>query len=196
MSNAIFPKLPGEKWGMTRTPSWSNIVKTTTNGRDYTISNWNVPRREYKIPYSILRELAVKEQAQLEGFFNARRGNFDTFLFDDTSDNAATLQGFGIGDGVTTQFQVVRSRGGWVESVSDFNGAPAIYINGVLQSSGYLISAKGVVTFSIPPVNTAVITWTGKYYWRCRFVNESLSFEQIFREYWNVESLVMITVKP
>jgi hypothetical protein len=46
------------------------------------------------------------------------------------------------------------------------------------------------VTFTSAPANTAVLTWSGKYYFRCRFKNDSLDqLKQIFTNHWTIQTL-------
>lgn len=129
MSNAVFPTFAGLKWGSTRTPIHKTAVKETPSGREYRFSFMSSPRYLYKLSYEVLRETTgYSELQQLLGFFNARKGSFDSFLFTDPDDNAVTAQVFGVGDGATTAFQLVRTLGGAVEPVYDVNGSPALRI--------------------------------------------------------------------
>ena len=53
------------------------------------------------------------------GFFNARKGSFDNFLFDDPTDDTASSQNFGTGDGVTANFQLTSTYGNGSFNASD-----------------------------------------------------------------------------
>ena len=133
---------------------------------------------------------ALQEIQSLIAFFNSRQGSFDNFLYSDPSDNTVTAQGFGTGDGVTTAFQLCRSFGGNVEPVMSLNGAPSIYIGGVLKTAGtgYTVS-NGMVTFTSAPAAAATLTWTGAYYYRCRFLADEQEFENFMYQLWAVKKL-------
>ncbi len=130
MSDAIYPTLPGLTWPVKRTPMWKTHISTTPSGREWRAALMNTPRYRYTLPYEFLRnEAAFQEFQTLFGFFNARQGSYDSFLFNDASDNTATAQAFGAGDGSTVLFQLLRTLGGNSEPVFALNGAPAIYRN-------------------------------------------------------------------
>ncbi|MFZ5544404.1 MAG: phage head spike fiber domain-containing protein [Pseudomonadota bacterium] len=130
MSNAVFPTLPGLKWDQQRTVLAPPVhVKTTPSRREFRSRSASVPRYQYALTYEWLKSGARGTDLEtLVGFFNARGGSFDSWLYLDPDDNSVTDQTIGMGDGAATQFQVVRTLGGFVEAVSAFNGSPAIYI--------------------------------------------------------------------
>jgi hypothetical protein len=83
-----------------------------------------------------------------------------------------------------------RPIGNYADIIQSLNGTTSIYINGTLQTSGYSVSSLGIVTFTSAPANTAVLTWSGKYYFRCRFKNDSLDqLKQIFTNHWTIQTL-------
>jgi hypothetical protein len=49
-----------------------------------------------------------------------------------------------------------------------------------------------VVNFSTPLASGETASWTGTFYYRCRFVNDSTEFEQFMRNLWTVSSLEMV----
>ena len=154
MSNAIYPTLPGLTFGTTRTPIWSTTTKVATSLRDYQSANASYPLYRYKLSYEVLRQTpGYAEMATLVGFFNARQGGFDSFLFLDLDDSSVIGQTFGAGNGSTVQFQLVRTFGGYVEPVFDVNGPIQIYVAGSLKTAGtdYLVGITGVVTFTAAP---------------------------------------------
>lgn len=199
MSNAVLPSLPGLAWNVQRKPQWATVVKTSVSGREFRSAQQSYPLRRYKLTYEFLRAgSAAPELQQMEAFFNARQGSWDSWLYSDPDDNTATAQAFGAGDGATLSFQLVRSFGGYLEPVLDLNGAPQIFKAGVLQTAGthYSISATGLVTFTAAPAAAAALTWTGTYYWRCRFLQDALETTQFMRQLWDLKTLEFVTVKP
>lgn len=200
MSQAVFPTLAGLKWGVRRSPEWSTTKKTSVNGREYRVANMVYPRYLYRLSYEFLRDkrTGVDELRTLVGFFNARQGSFDSFLFSDPDDNTVTGEVFGIGNGSTTAFQLARSFGGFAEPVFDVNGTPQIYKAGVLQTvtTHYTISSTGVVTFVTAPTGGQSLTWTGSFYWRCRFERDSADFEKFLQELWELKEVSFKTDLP
>jgi hypothetical protein len=58
------------------------------------------------------------------------------------------------------------------------------------NQTGYSINSLGGVTFNAAPSIGASLAWTGKYYFRCRFKNDSLDqLKQIFTNHWTIQTL-------
>lgn len=119
MSDLVFPSLPGVKIEMSRSPRWRSTVHESVSGVDTAISAWTYPKWRYKLEFEVLRSGAEQELQQLVGFFNKHGGRADTWLFYDEDDCTAVDQQFGVGDGVTTMFYLVRDYGGFLEPVTD-----------------------------------------------------------------------------
>lgn len=197
MSNLILPALPGLKWSTFRSPVFDNVTKTTDSGREFTRIKWPTPKWLYKREYEFLRAGAEQELQTLVGFFNKHYGNADSWLFDDPDDNTAVDQLFGAGNGVTLQFQLLRALGGFYEPVRELNGSPVIKLNGVVLSpSNYTVdSSTGVVSFLVAPGASVQLTWSGQYYWRCKFTKSSQDFEQFMKQLWSAKSFEFRTQK-
>jgi hypothetical protein len=54
----------------------------------------------------------------------------------------------------------------------------------------------GVVTFTTAPASGTALSWTGSYFFRCRFDLDGLPLDRIVQHLWNSKSLQLITVKP
>lgn len=198
MSNDIYPVLPGKRFGTRRRNIWATTVKTTPSAREYRAANWTYPRWRYQLQYEFLRsESSLAEFQTLFDFFDSHRGRLDSFLFDDPDDNTATLQTIAVANGVLRVFQLVRSLvpGGFLVAISRTNGTPSIYKNGVLQSSGYTVTADGVLTFTTAPANGTVIAWSGGYHWRVRFDKDELEAEKFMHQFWQAGSVELFTTR-
>ena len=197
MSNAIYPALPGLTFGVQRSVLAPPVqVRTTPSRREFRARDATLPLYQYTLIYEFLRSSAAWAELQtLVGFFNARGGSFDSFLFTDPDDASVTGQLFGTGDGTTLAWQLVRSYGGFAEAVNDLNGAPAIYKAGVLQSSGVTVSATGLVTFSAAPTAGQALTWSGAFYRRVRFLADRLDATKFMQNLWEARKVELLSLK-
>ena len=134
VSGPVFPVLPGLKWDVVKQPEFSTKIQRSASGREARAAFWTYPLWTYKLGYELLRDDATNELDTLLGFFLARRGAFDSFLFLDPDDNTITGQAFGIGDGVTAAFQLQRTLGAFTEPCRDIKGTPTIYVDGTFQN--------------------------------------------------------------
>lgn len=200
MSNDVFPTLPGLQFEFKRVPMWKTQIQEAVSGAEYRGRQMLSPRYTYKASYEFLRDRrqGYDELRSLVGFFNAHYGSFDSWVFDDPDDDSVTAQAFGTGDGATTQFQLVRTLGGFAEPVYALNGAVQIFKGGVSQAQpgACSVDAFGLVTFVAAPAAAAALTWTGSFYWRCRFVQDSLEFAKFAWRLWNLQTCDFITLKP
>jgi len=199
MGNAVFPTLPGLMFNQTRTPIWKTITRETVSGREFRTGFMASPRYRFKLQFEFLRQDAVNSEFRtLLGFFNSQQGSMISFLYSDPDDNAVTAQAFGTGDASTTQFQLTRTLGGFAEPVYAVNGTPTIYVNGVAKTAGtdYTIGSTGIVTFTAAPAASAALTWTGSYYWRVRFLQDTTEFNKFMAGLFEAKSIEFESVKP
>ena len=193
MSNALFPALPGLTWTVVKRRISSTIVAQNSGGKEVRVAMWQDPIYEFEMNYELLRENPA-ELAQLIGFINARQGSFDSFLYLDPTDSAATAQACipATGDGTNKLFQIARQVGasGYSETIQNVNGSPAVYLNGVLQSSGYTVGATGIIAFTAAPSSGVAVTWTGNFYFRCRFSDDQHDFTNFSNGLWSSQSPV------
>lgn len=207
MSVQVFPSLPGLGWDVERTPMWNNIVQESQSGKELRLANWTYPRWKWSLGFNLLRQgnvngTAYTELSTLAGFYNARQGSFDSFLYTDASDNSVTGQALGLGDASTTTFQLVRTFGGFVEPITAPNVVSKVYVNGVDKVGFWTVSnwgtaSPGVITFTggyIPPA-AAVITADFTYYWPCRFVDDSISFTNFITNMYEGKKIAFISLK-
>ncbi len=198
MSNAIFPTLVGLGWSVKRVPMWKTRVQEAISGKETRIADWSFPRWKWELAYDFLRGDAGHAEFQsLAGFFNQRQGVFDSFLYQDADDNGATAQLLSSGDGATRSFQLVRSLGGFIEPIIAPNAVNNIYLAGVAQSpSAYTVdSASGIVTFVTAPAAAVAVTADFTFYFRCRFVDDSMDFEKFMNQLWRAKKLALISLK-
>lgn len=198
MSNAVFPSLIGLTYPVKKTPIWSTKIQPSTSGKETRLSFWSYPIYEFELSYDMLRSDNTNlELQQLVGFFNARRGAFDDWLFLDPDDNTATGAYIATGDGVTTSFQLARTYGGVSEPVRATASVSQVTKAGsVVASRDYSVNAStGVITFTTAPSAGQVLTWTGTFYWRCRFRDDQTTVEKFMANLWQNGSIAFRSIK-
>ena len=200
MSNALFPTFKGLQWDVVKMPTWSTIIQRSASGRELRAALFSFPLWEFHLSFSWLpdRGAGVTDLKNLMGFFNQRNGSFDTFLYKDPTDNNISAQALGAGDGSTTQFQLVRTYGGFAEPIYNpelSSPAPQIFLNGVLQSSGYSINSTGLITFTSAQGNGVAVTGTFTFYYRVRFKDDTAEFNNFMYQLWELKQLHFVSVK-
>ncbi len=218
MSNAIFPKLRGRGWSVRETPQTSTRLSKHVSGRTVAASLFKYPLYLFELVYPGLTSasdpafsnLGAQSLQAIEGFFLARAGGFDTFLFRkaDATGNLADSwiegQQLGVGDGLTTAFIFLREvplaapQPPYIEPVGQVepNGLN-VYLNGALQAaSSYAVTWPNQVTFGAPPAAGAIVSADYAYYFVCRFSEDTLDFENFAHLLWKIGSVKLQTVKP
>lgn len=194
----IFPALPGFGWPVTRSKVWSGPKHDALSGKRIRSSNWTFPQYKYQIVLNFLRANALQEWQTLEGFIDSVQGPAQLWGFNDQNDNSVSDQEFGIGDGTSTSFQLVRTLGGQTAPVFLINGTPSLTVGGS-PASGFSVSAYGVVTFNTAPATSAQLVWVGgnnpDFYWPCRFDDDTADIENFMSQLMRVKKLAFTTEK-
>ncbi|CBY91566.1 TPA: DUF2460 domain-containing protein [Neisseria meningitidis] len=198
MGNAIFPTFPGLKWGRKKTAVWSTGTQKSASGREFRTAYYSYPQWRFSLSFEVLRTKAsVNELEQLAGFFNARKGSFESFLYEDPTDNAVTDQAIGNTVQGVTRYQLVRSMGGFIEPVLAVKERPAVKVGGTALTYGrdYTVTDKGVLVFNTPQPPNSLITWTGGFYFRVRFTSDTVDFENVLGSLWTAKKIEFTSVK-
>lgn len=196
MSYPVFPSFPGQAIGIKRTPLWRTGVQSSLSGKETRIAYMSYPLYQWSLDLSVLRSYAsYAELAQIIGLINTVQGMAGNFLFMDPEDNAVTAQPFGIGDGTTTKFQLVRTYGGYTEPVQQPFSSINVYSNGTIIGSGVTQIGNGVLQFLTPPASGAALTWSGQFYFLCGFLQDKQQFTQEFIQAWSTTGLQFQSVK-
>jgi uncharacterized protein (TIGR02217 family) len=196
VSNAVYPSLPGLTFDVLRTPEFKTQTQRSVSGRELRATMQQNPLYTFSLTYDVLRASAALAEFQtLVGFFLARQGSFDSFLFTDPVDNAVTDQGFGAGDGITFNFQLTRAFGGggftFSEPVQNVNALTNIKVSGVTKTSGvdFNINSTGLVSFANAPASNTPLTWSGSFYYRCRFVADTQEASNFMNQLWSAKKV-------
>jgi uncharacterized protein (TIGR02217 family) len=217
MSNSIFPKLRGRGWSVKETPQLSTRLAKHVSGRTVAVSLYKYPLYLFEIKCNGLTSasdpafsnLGAQSLQAIEGFFLARAGGFDTFLFrkaDATlniSDSWVEGQQLGVGNGSNTVFTFLREvplfapQPPFIEPVGQVepNGLN-VYLNGTLQSaSSYTLTWPNQVTFNSAPGAGVIVSADYAFYFVCRFAEDTLEFENFAKLLWKLGSVKLQTVK-
>jgi uncharacterized protein (TIGR02217 family) len=213
MGTSVFPSstaLPGIDIKITRTTQWSTIVQEAVSGKETRVARRQFPRRVYALQFNFLRTASAYLEFQaLEAFFNNRQGMYDSFLWSDPDDYTVTGQSLGQGDGVTTQFALIRVEGNgsgnlFAEPTYAPNHVATVYLGGVaLTSTQWSVSlwgttvsqGPGVITFSsAAPSAGQNITADFTYYWPVRFTNDDMNFEKLVNLIWEAKKVTFTSI--
>ena len=198
MSDSIFPSLPGLMWDQVTSPQFNTIIKKSVNLQEYRSRGAAYPLWTFKLNYAVLRDTNWSNSTELQellGFYLAMQGAFDSFLFLNPNDNAVVAQRFGTGDGAQGTFQLCRTYGSLftlTEPVDNPLSIDAIIVQGVTQNAANYSVSGGNITFYNAPVPAGNISWSGSYYYRCRFTDDTVDFNNMMRGLWELQNLGMV----
>ena len=195
LSNVIFPELRGLSWSVTKTPEFYTLTKTSPTGLDVSAVLSAYPRWQFSLRYEFLRDdgTARGELQKLLGLFLACNGNVEDFLYLDPNDHKAQNERIGVGDGVTTDFQLCRTYAGFTEPVYGVKDTPVVAVNNV--PAPFSVSAAGIVKFKKAPPERAVISWSGEFYYRVKFKESSMEFANFTYRLWEAKKVEFVSVK-
>jgi uncharacterized protein (TIGR02217 family) len=203
----VFPSLPGLAWSVTKSPTFQTRIQRAASGRELRALDYPYPLWQFTLVFDLLRDnpaAGYDELQTLMGFFMLCQGAFGTFLFRDPSDDQVAGQQIGVGNASTTVFQLQRSMGttlpggGFQEPIVAPNIVSAVHLNGITQNpASYSVDPNtGLVTFVTAPGSELIISADFSYYFRCRFVDDSYTFENFMFRLWQLKKLTFISVRP
>lgn len=200
MSNRVFTPPLGLTWPVKKTLRYSTTVKSPPAGKGQTRwANAIYPIWQLDFEFAYLKggeQVAESGLQQLFGFYMQSLGRWDDWLYEDPNDHtipALHPRSFGLGDGVTTAFQLTRSIGAGTDIVQNVNPLkpPIIRLDYSLHRDleavgvNYTLSPTGIVQWTGPPAPGMVMTWTGSYFYRFHFLDDTLSLDNLMHELWD-----------
>jgi uncharacterized protein (TIGR02217 family) len=165
-------------YGSTGGAIFSTNITSNVAGYEQRNQHWQAARCAYNVAHG------VKSKAQLDeliAFFRAHKGRAHPFRFKDWSDYQGINQQIGVGNGATKNFQLIKTYiSGDLTDVRIINkpveNSVLIYFGGVLQNDGYNIDyTTGIVSFTSPPANGAIIKADYEFDVWVRFETDQLS---------------------
>lgn len=162
---------PDISYGAQGGPAYGTTIQTTASGHEYRIARQSRPRRRYQFDKLLMEP---SQWGSLIDFWIARRGHLHGFRFKDWSDFTTAADGvsavtnldvvLGTGDGVETQFQLVKTYdfGG----LNPFNeaiklpvaGTVTVAVAGTPTVAYTLTNPGGLLTFTTAPTVGQVVT--------------------------------------
>lgn len=207
MSNAVFPILPGLEWNSVKAPFFKTNVMESVSGRELRSSYQLTPKFNITLGYEFLRERKGRtELQQIESFFIARRGAYESFLLAVPGDDAFEMDL--VGDGVTTIYTAIKPGLGIPLIYTKPHNGPAIFKmwqpnSGLLMwssntskkmwSQGTVsLNESGVITLSEPLGNGEILSISGEFYYKCRFADDSQDYTNFAYKLWKSSKIEFI----
>ena len=188
----VFPDITSMEWNNTKTPSFDVVVQKAGSKRRKTMVTHAYPEWELKCAFTALNHRQVD---QIAGFFAKQYGGLKPFLWLDMEDyrQAGTL--FGVGDGTTQRFQLLRTWGDgqFYEPVTDIMPGTLVVYAGENRVT-VTLEDDGIVYFATPPAIGVKLAADFVYYWRVAF-DESVTWEIIWYDLYKLNSFKLVSVR-
>lgn len=184
--------LPGLTFSVHKKPTFKTKVSEATSGNEFRNALMQYPRWDFELTYEFLEDQsgAASSLKTIMGFFLARQGPFDSWLFKDP-DDYLVVDGFcGVADGVTVEFPFCRTMGEFHEKVGQIDPANTInvYVDGVLVDPGdYTVTMPNLIVFDVAPASGNV-TADFQFFFACRFIDDQQDYEKFYDKLWNLQT--------
>lgn len=164
-------------------------ITTLASGHEVRNALWAHSRRRYQVGYGVK---TLEQLHTIITFFEERRGRLYGFRFHDQRDDrsthpkaeiVATDQRLGLGDGVQTSFQLIKTYGQFDAPyrrtiTKPKLGSVRVAIDDVELQSGFSVNhATGEVTFNTPPANGAEVRAGFAFHVPVRFDTDALAID-------------------
>ncbi|HEY0411903.1 MAG TPA: DUF2460 domain-containing protein [Allosphingosinicella sp.] len=155
-------------------PAFSTAIVTTASGAEQRNSDWADARLRFDAGPGLRGEEELKD---LLVFFRARRGAAVGFRFKDPFDHDAEDERLGAGDGVRTEFALVKSYGAQVRRITrPVVGSVRVRVAGEERLGGWTLGPLGLVRFDEPPAAGAEVRASFAFDVPVRFAEDRLGF--------------------
>jgi uncharacterized protein (TIGR02217 family) len=183
-------------------PSFSTAVVTGAGGGEQRNSDWADARLRFDAGPGVRGEADLYA---LIAFFRARRGAAIAFRFEDPFDNSsngmtgapgAADQALGAGDGVRTQFALVKNYSGQMRRITrPVAGSVLVSVGGVERASGWTLGPLGTLSFEEAPGAGAAVKAGFRFDVPVRFAEDRLSVSRATFEAGEIPSVPLIEVR-
>lgn len=183
-------------------PAFSTAIVTGAGGAEQRNSDWADARLRFDAGPGVRGEADLHA---LIAFFRARRGAGQAFRFEDPFDNSsngmtgtpgAADQRLGAGDGVRTQFALVKHYGGQERRITrPLAGSVRVSVGGVERVSGWTLAPLGLIRFDAPPAAGAEVEAGYRFDVPVRFAEDRLAVGRATFEAGEIPSVPLIEVR-
>jgi uncharacterized protein (TIGR02217 family) len=183
-------------------PAFSTAIVTAAGGAEQRNSDWADARLRFDAGPGVRGEEDVHA---LLAFFRARRGAAVAFRFEDPFDNSsagmtgepgAADERLGTGDGLRTEFALVKHYGDQERRISrPVPGTVRVSVAGVERLGGWTLAPGGLVRFDEPPASGAEVEAGFRFDVPVRFAEDRLSVSRATFEAGEIPSVPLIEVR-
>ena len=174
MSYRKFPEIRWFDWESTKQIEFDTVTAWGGSGATCrTLTTRLTPKWTITASYSHLTDA---EARRVFGFFSLIRGAHEPFLWLDPEDYQETgVQLPALGSG---QYQAVMQFGDYVQTAAYIEDVK-VYVNGTLVTADKYSVSAGVITFSIAPADTDIVTADYTYYWLVRLSDDKFKTQHL-----------------
>lgn len=167
---------PCAAYGWQGGDGFKTTIVEMNNGRENRNAEWAQAKHQYQVPFN---NILKSDYIVIKSAHMLCRGQLNAFRFRDELDYEASNEIFGEGDGVTTEFQLLKQS--LQDGVSYQRLVFAPDVGTVIRVNGSINGAtvdyeRGTVTFSPAPADGTALTWTGTFGVWVRFNQDYLPF--------------------
>jgi uncharacterized protein (TIGR02217 family) len=183
-------------------PVFSTIITESSSGHEHRNIQWAQARRRYDAAPGVRSEADV---AKLLRFFEARQGRAFAFRYRDPLDNSSAIFGetptaqdqpLGTGDGVRTQFPLVKHYGDAQRRITrPVVASLLVAVNGITQSTGWSLADSGVLSFAMPPAAGDSVTAGFHFDVTVRFEDDALDISLSSYRAGELRSVPLVEVR-
>ena len=183
-------------------PAFSTAVATSAGGAEQRNSDWADARLRFDAGPGVRGEADLHA---LIAFFRARRGAAVAFRFEDPFDNSSSGmtgepgpgdQPLGTGDGLRTEFALVKHYGGQTRRITrPVAGSVRVSVGGVERVGGWTLAPLGLVRFDEAPGEGEAVEAGFRFDVPVRFAEDRLSVSRATFEAGEIPSVPLIEVR-
>jgi len=183
-------------------PAFSTAIVTTAGGAEQRNAEWADARLTFDAGPGVRSETDLHE---ILAFFRARRGAAMGFRLEDPFDHSsngmtgepgAADQLLGVGDGVRTEFPLVKTYGAQVRRITrPVPESVRVSIAGVEATGGWTLGDRGTMAFDTPPEAEAEVKAGFRFDVPVRFAEDKLSLSRATFAAGEIPSVPMIELR-
>ena len=198
-SYATFPAIATLGASSSIKPRFSSQIIDHVSGRSTRRALYAAALYEIVLSFDFLRSDAVNLEMQgIAGFFTQMQGQASPFWLAPPGLTGVSGQVLGIGDGVTTNFPLVRTSGVYSEPVAGTSGVAAVYNNRIVAPrANWSVSGawRPAIVFSTAPASGSIVTADFAQLWLCRFAQDIVDLEEFMAMLFTLKTVTLQTVR-